>query len=128
MTIAARRSAAVGGNRGDVPLDLDAIAEAAHERGEALRRVRGWSAIAPDDRRCCGEGYSRQRGDKAAGGDGGLPLASDLEGQLALEDIERIGVAVVNVRAGDPFARRVAGAGDCHLVARDEMLISRFFW
>src|SRR6266498_308576 len=65
--------------------------------------------------------YPRRGCHEAAGGDGGrCCLASDLEGQLTLENIERIGMAVVNVRAGYPFARRVAGVCDCHLVARDE--------
>jgi hypothetical protein len=39
---------------------------------------------------------------------------------ISCEDVERIGVAEVNVRAGYPFARRVAGVGDCQLVASDE--------
>ena len=47
-------------------------------------------------------------------------LAPDLEGQLALEDVEGIGVLVVNVRAGDLFARRVPRVGDRDFLARDE--------
>ena len=51
-------------------------------------------------------GYFRRRGDESAGGDRDrLGLAPDLEGQFALEDVEGIGVLVVNVRAGDLFAR-----------------------
>ena len=66
-------------------------------------------------------GYSRRRCDEAAGGDGGrCSLASDFEGQLPLEDAERLGVAVVNVRAGYSFAGCVSGLGDGHLVPRDE--------
>src|SRR6266511_1925947 len=90
---------------------------------EAKPPSRAWivshrAGRSPAVRRVC---YPRRGCDEAAGGDGGrCCLASDLEGQLTFENIERIGMAVVNVRAGYPFARRVAGACDCHLVARDE--------
>ena len=51
-------------------------------------------------------GYLRRNGDESAGGDRDrLGLAPDLEGQFALEDVEGIGVIVVNMRAGYVLAR-----------------------
>ena len=116
------RQAAVGGHGGDVPLDLDAVADAAHERGEApVVRVDGEparGAVAVVAERV---GYLRRRGDESAGGDRDrLGLAPDLEGQFALEDVEGIGVLVVNVRAGYLFARCVPRVGDRDVLARDE--------
>ena len=51
-------------------------------------------------------GEPRQRGHETAGWNRDrLGFTSDLEGELALEDVERIRVLVVNVRAGDLLAR-----------------------
>jgi hypothetical protein len=66
-------------------------------------------------------GYLRRRGDESAGGDRDrLRLAPDLEGQFAFEDVEGIGVPVVNVRGGYLFARCVLRVGDRDFLARDE--------
>jgi len=65
--------------------------------------------------------YPGRHGDRAAAGDrNGFCAVSDLECQLAFEDVERVGVVVVNVRSGHSFLRVVAGLGDGHVVARDE--------
>jgi hypothetical protein len=59
--------------------------------------------------------------DKAAGGNGDrLGLAPDLERQLALEDVERIRVLVMDVRAGYRLADRVSGVRDRDLIAGEE--------
>jgi hypothetical protein len=51
-------------------------------------------------------GHPRRHSDESAGGDRDrLGLAPDLEGQFALEDVESIGVVVVNMRAGYLLAR-----------------------
>jgi hypothetical protein len=66
-------------------------------------------------------GYLRRRGDESAGGDRDrLRLAPDLEGQFAFEDVEGIGVLVVNVRGGYLFARCVLRVGDRDFLARHE--------
>ena len=66
-------------------------------------------------------GDQRRCGDESTGGDGDrLGLASDLEGQFALEDVEGTGVLVVNVRAGYLLAGCVPRVGDRDFLARDE--------
>ncbi len=66
-------------------------------------------------------GYLRWRGKEAASGDvDRLGLAPDLEGQLALEDVEGVGVFVVDVWPGYLLAGRVARVGDRDLVACEE--------
>ncbi len=50
----------------------------------------------------------------------GLRVAPELEGQFSLEDVEGIGVFVVNVRAGDVFAGCVARVGDRHFLGCDK--------
>jgi hypothetical protein len=82
------REAAVERDRCDVPLDLDAVADAAHERGEAA--VAGVDdepacrAAAGGPERVCDAGWRR---DEAAGPDGDrLALGPDLEGELAFEN------------------------------------------
>jgi len=65
--------------------------------------------------------HARRRGDESAGGDRDrLRLAPYFEGQLTLEDVEGIGVLVVNVRGRYPFARCVLRMGDRDFLARDE--------
>ena len=115
------REASVGRNRGDVPFDLDAVAEAAHEGREAtVGCVDGEPArgAAVGDAKSVGE--AGRRGDESAGRDGDrFGLGTDLEDQLSLEDIEGVGVPLVDVPAGDVLARRVAGAGDRQIFAGD---------
>jgi len=66
-------------------------------------------------------GYQRRRREEAAGGDyDRLGLAPDLEGQPALEDVERIGVLVMDVRAGYLLAGGVARVGDRDLAMCEE--------
>jgi len=101
---------------------LDTFPDASHEGGEAAvgcvdcEPARGAVAGGAE-----GVGDLRWDGDESAGGDRDrLGLAPDLEGQLALEYIEGVGVLVVSVRAGYLFARRVPGARDRHFFASDE--------
>jgi hypothetical protein len=108
LTIASGGGAsAVAGDWGDVPVDLDTVPDASHEGGEAAigcldgEPARGAVAGGAE-----GVGDLRWDGDESAGGDRDrLGFAPDLEGQLALEDVEGVGVLVVNVRAGYQFAR-----------------------
>src|SRR5437867_2893470 len=65
--------------------------------------------------------YPRRYGDESAGGDHDrLGLAPELEGQLALEDVESVGVLVVNVRACYLFTRCALRLSDGDFLARDE--------
>jgi hypothetical protein len=87
-----------------------------------LRWARGLSASGRGGRRRCeASGLPRRRRDEAAGRDDDrFGLASDLESQLAFEEVERVGMVAVNVRAGYAFARCVPRLGNGHFVTRDE--------
>src|SRR5437016_5672812 len=118
----AGRQAAVGGHGGDVPLNLGAVAESAHECGEAAvvrvdcEPARGAVAVGAER-----VSYAGRRCEEAAGGDcDRFGLAPDLEDQLAVEDVERVGVLVMDVRAGYLLAGRVARVGDRYLLACEE--------
>jgi hypothetical protein len=65
--------------------------------------------------------YPRWHGNESPGRDRDrLGLAPDLEGQLALEDVEGVGVLVVNVRTCYLFTRCIARLRDGDFLARDE--------
>ena len=109
--------AAVSGDRCDVPLDVDAVADAAHEGREA-------AVAGVDDEPACrlaagGAERVREagwRGDEAAGADGDLlALGSDLEGEPAFENVEGLGV-LVDVWVGHAFARCAAGIGEAEVL------------
>jgi hypothetical protein len=59
--------------------------------------------------------------DEAAGGDHeSLGFASDLEGQLAIGQVEGVGVPGVNVGTSDRRSRGAAGVGDRDVLTGDE--------
>jgi hypothetical protein len=61
-------------------------------------------------------GHPWWNSDEPAGRDNDrFRVVPELEGQFSLEDVEGIGVFVVNVRAGDLFAGCLARVGDRHI-------------
>ena len=111
-----------GGDRGDVPFDLEAVADAAHERCEAaVGRVDGQPARGTSARVAECVGHPWWNSDEPASRDNDrFRVAPELEGQFSLEDVEGIGVFVVNVRARDLFASCVARVGERHFLGCTE--------
>jgi len=113
---------AIGRYFGDVPFDVYTVANTSQERGEApivrVDREPARGAIAGIAE---GMGHPRRRGDEAAWWNSDrLALAPDLERQLALEDVERIGVLAVDMRACHPLTGRAPRLSEGDVLAGDE--------
>ena len=116
------RAPAVRRDRGDVPFDVDAVPDAAHERGEpsvvCVNREPACGPIAVGSERV---GDERRHGNESTGSQRDrLGLLPDLEGQFAFEDIEGIGVLMVHVWAGYLLTCGAPGVDDRDILARDE--------